>query len=248
MSQTLTQDDFLGGRVRVFQPAKGYRAGTDPVLLAAACPAGAGDAVLELGCGVGVAALCLIARVPGVSVTGLEKQADYAALARENAKGKPFDVIEGDIAAMPDTLRAVSFAHVICNPPYFPGRAGTAAHDAGREMALREDLPLSAWIDAGTRRLKPGGTLTLILRADRLVDCLQALDPRLGGHVIQPLSPRMQKSAQRILVQSIKGSRAAPQLRPPLVMHRDTQHIGDGDDFTAEAAEILRGGAELSMR
>ena len=59
-----TFDSFLGGQVQVHQPRDGYRAGTDQVLMAAACPAVAGDTVLELGCGVGVASLCLLARVP----------------------------------------------------------------------------------------------------------------------------------------------------------------------------------------
>ncbi|MEM6466501.1 MAG: methyltransferase, partial [Pseudomonadota bacterium] len=45
----LRTDAYLGGRVQITQPAKGYRAGTDPVLLAAAVPALAGQTVLELG-------------------------------------------------------------------------------------------------------------------------------------------------------------------------------------------------------
>ena len=68
------QDAFLGGRLRLWQPVRGYRAGGDPVLLAASVPAQAGQAVLDVGCGVGTAALCLSARVPGVAVTGLERQ------------------------------------------------------------------------------------------------------------------------------------------------------------------------------
>ena len=80
----LTCNDFLGGRVRLYQPVKGYRAGVDPVLLAAAVPARAGDHVLELGCGAGQALLCLAARVPGLRLTGVELQAAYADLARRN--------------------------------------------------------------------------------------------------------------------------------------------------------------------
>ncbi|KGJ16313.1 methyltransferase, partial [Paracoccus sanguinis] len=49
-----TRDDaFLGGRLVLRQPARGYRAGMDAVLLAAACPARPGARVLELGCGAG---------------------------------------------------------------------------------------------------------------------------------------------------------------------------------------------------
>ena len=64
-------DGFLGGRVQAWQPAAGYRAGVDAVLLAAAVPARPGDTALELGAGAGVASLCLATRVPGLSVTAV---------------------------------------------------------------------------------------------------------------------------------------------------------------------------------
>ena len=83
----MTRDDaFLGGRLVLRQPARGYRAGADAVMLAAACPARAGERVLELGCGAGVALFCLGARVPGLDLTGLERQPGMAELARHNAE------------------------------------------------------------------------------------------------------------------------------------------------------------------
>ena len=70
----LTDDAFLDGRVRLLQPKQGYRAATDPVLLAAAAAPKPGQTVLDLGCGVGAAAFCLAARASGLSLTGLELQ------------------------------------------------------------------------------------------------------------------------------------------------------------------------------
>ena len=58
---SLTEDGFLGGRLRILQPDKGYRAGIDSVFLAASVPCGPGETALEAGIGTGVAALCLAA-------------------------------------------------------------------------------------------------------------------------------------------------------------------------------------------
>ena len=247
MSET-TLDSFLGGRVQVHQPRDGYRAGTDPVLMAAACPATAGEAVLDLGCGVGVASLCLMARVPGLRITGLELQPDYAALARINANGRPLEVIVGDVSAPPADLNALSFDHVICNPPYFPPKAGTASENTARETALREDVSLATWIDLATRRLRPRGTLTMILRADRLDSYFQAVDDRMGSHIVLPLTSRAHKPAQRVIFCSRKGGRAGLQMCPPLVLHQGPQHVEDGDDFTQIASDVLRGGAAIALR
>jgi len=113
-------DAFLGGLVQLAQPLNGYRAGVDPVLLAASVPAKASDTVLELGCGGGVASLCLGRRVGGLSLTGVELQADYADLARENAarNGMAFDVHAADLNALPAQIKAQRFDHVLANPPY----------------------------------------------------------------------------------------------------------------------------------
>jgi tRNA1Val (adenine37-N6)-methyltransferase len=142
----LTDDAMLGGRLRLWQPAAGFRAGTDAVFLAAACPARTGEAVLDMGCGAGAVALCLGARVPGLVLAGIERQAGYAALARANAARNdlPFEVHEGDVADMPRPLRR-AFDHVVANPPYWG--PGTAAADAGRDLALRGDAtPLAGWV------------------------------------------------------------------------------------------------------
>ncbi|HEV8163822.1 MAG TPA: methyltransferase, partial [Actinomycetota bacterium] len=43
-----TEDAVLDGRVRLRQPARGYRAGLDAALLAAACDAKTGERVMEV--------------------------------------------------------------------------------------------------------------------------------------------------------------------------------------------------------
>ncbi len=242
----LTDDKFLCGRLRLLQPEKGYRAATDAVLLAAACPAGPGQSVLDLGCGAGAASLCLGARVAGLRLTGLEVQPEYADLARRNAarNGMEMEVVEGDLAHLPRALRR-DFDHVIANPPWYPP-GGTPSPVAQRALALQVSLPLSLWVQVATRRLAPGGWLTLIAGADSLPDLLGALAPKLGSAAVLPLAPRQGRAALRVILRARKGGRAPFRLLAPFVIHRGDAHDGDRESYTDRANAVLRDGADLS--
>jgi tRNA1Val (adenine37-N6)-methyltransferase len=242
----LSRDTFLNGRLSVLQPLRGYRAATDPVLLAAAVSARPGQSVLELGCGAGVGLLSLGARVADLSLAGVERQADYADLARQNAtaNGIALAVWQTDLTDLPAELRAQSFDHVFANPPFHPP-AATPARDFGRAASLREETPLRDWIAAGLRRLKAGGWLTVIHRAERLPDLLGTLDGRAGAIAVRPLAARPGRPAGRVLVQARKGARAPFRLLSPLILHEGADHLRDGDDFSPAARAILRDGAAL---
>ena len=241
-----TEDQLLGGRVRLAQPADGYRAAIDPVLLAAATVAGEGECVLDAGCGAGAATLCLAVRLPGCRVTGLELQADMAELARVNvrangAEGR-VEIVTGDLAAPPHPVHGAAFDAVMTNPPFLPEAHGTAPGSAGRRAAHVESLPLPDWIAACLRRLRPGGRLTLVHRADRLASVLAALDGEAGDITLYPLWARSDaKEAKRVIVRARKGARGPARLERGLVLHE-----ADGR-YTAVAEAVLRGGAALEI-
>ncbi|WP_027235141.1 tRNA1(Val) (adenine(37)-N6)-methyltransferase [Leisingera caerulea] len=243
----LTRNGFLDGRVQLWQPARGYRAGVDPVLLAAAVPSRAGEAVLELGCGAGQALLCLGARVPGLALAGVELQAPYADLARRNAaaNGQAIDVHEADLSALPEALKQRQFHHVIANPPYYKAGAHSQARDAGRKVALGEGTPLADWIAAAARRLAAKGRLHMIQRADRLPDMLAACDGVLGSLEVLPLAPRQGRAAELVILRARKGGRAGFRLHAPLILHEGDRHERDGESYRPEIRAILRDGAAL---
>ncbi len=245
----VTRDRFLDGRLVIAQPRRGYRAATDPVLLAAAVAARPGQRVLEPGCGVGVALLCLGRRVPGVALTGIERQPDYAALARMNAarNGIAARIVTGDLARLPAAETGGDFDHVMMNPPWFRADSAMRADDPGRDQAQREDTPLALWLDFGLRRLRPGGWLWLIHRTERLPEILQALDGRAGSVGVKPLAGRDGRAAERVLLCARKGARGPFRLHVPLVLHRGDRHRADGEDFTDQARAILREGAALDF-
>ncbi|MFD1341995.1 tRNA1(Val) (adenine(37)-N6)-methyltransferase [Litorisediminicola beolgyonensis] len=247
--EDLSHDRFLGGRLTLAQPRRGYRAGIDPVLLAASVPARPDERVLELGSGVGTALFCLAARVSGLSLTGVERAPAYAALARDNAaaNGIAARIVTADLAALPAELRQESFDHVLANPPYFDPAASSAASDPGREAGRSEETPLALWIEVAARRLRPGGRLTLIHRAERLPQILAALSDRLGAICVQPLAPREGREARLVLVRAAKGGRAPFRLLDPIRLHKGRAHLRDEDDYAPEIARVLRDGEALSF-
>ncbi len=245
----LTRDGFLGGALQIMQPKSGYRAGTDPVFLAAAVPARAGQRVLELGCGVGVASLCLAHRVAALAMTGLEIQPAYADLAQKNAalNGLAMRVCIGDLANMPADIRQEVFDHVVANPPYFRAGHGTPGANAGKQTALREETPLSVWVENAVRRLKPKGHLTFIHRIGRLPQLLGLLDARVGGIVVLPLAARQGQVAERFLIRAQKGGRQEFCLLAPFVLHTGDAHDGDQENFSPAANAVLRAGAAIDF-
>ncbi|SHH29223.1 tRNA1(Val) (adenine(37)-N6)-methyltransferase [Cognatishimia maritima] len=247
MSEKITENEYLGGKVRIRQPLRGYRAGVDPVLLAASVPARSGQTVLELGTGVGTAALCLAARVSGLSLVGVELQRAYADLARENAglNKAQFEVITADLNDLPSDLKQRRFDHVIANPPYFDRSASHAAQDQGRETAMGEDTPLAIWLSVAAKRVAPKGYVTFIHRAERLSDLLSLMPAALGSVQVLPFIPRAERDANLVLVRARHSGRAPLRLHAPILLHQGAQHEKDAENYTDRVKSVLRDGAAL---
>ena len=97
----VTADAFLGGHVTVFQTKKGFRAGTDSVLLAAALDAEQTGEACEFGCGAGGALFPAAWRLKKANFTGLEADPLMLDLARrglaENGFGERVQLLQQDI-------------------------------------------------------------------------------------------------------------------------------------------------------
>ena len=235
---SFTDDRLLGGRVQIRQPANGYRVAVDPVLLAAAVSTKSGQHVLDAGCGTGAALFCLAARVPGLDLTGLERQGLLAAYARGGLTLNGLDasarILTGDLAQ-----RATGpFDLVMTNPPFT--ESGTSPPDESRAAAhMESDIDLHGWIGHCLAVLKPKGRLVLIHRADRLSDILSALAERTGDIHIRPIYGKAGQPARRVIVDAGKDRRTPDTLLPGLALHAD-----DGA-YTAAAVAILRDAAPL---
>jgi len=233
--------------VRLWQPRKGYRAGADPVLLAASVPAVSGDSVLELGCGGGAALVCLGARVPGLVVTGVEMQPAYASLAQCNLTeaGIKGTIHCANLTALPPDVKSHRYAHVIANPPYFETLRAVAPSASDRAVGRSGDLPLAQWVSVASKRLAPSGMATFIQRIDRLPELMSAFYAHLGAIELWPIQPRTHRAARLFLLRGRKNARAAFVSHPPLVLHRGNQHEKDCDSYTETVSKVLRSAQSL---
>ena len=196
----ITEDAVLGGRLRLRQPKRGHRVGHDAILLAAACPARAGDKVVDLGAGVGAAGLALAARVAGhdgdagrdrSEARGAgrrERRGSTAwrrACARSRSTSRRRRAPSPPPAWPPKASRAV-----LMNPPFNDPARQRASPDAARALAHAAPRSLLVpWVKTAARLLRPRGTLTLIWRADGLADVLAALAPAFGALAVTPVHP-----------------------------------------------------------
>jgi tRNA1(Val) A37 N6-methylase TrmN6 len=241
-----TDDTLLNGTVMFRQPATGYRAAIDPILLAAAVPDTVTGKVLDLGCGAGAAMLCLAKRRGDISVVGLERDPATAELARHNAAANHFDkratVLTGDFLRPPPQLVVGSFDAVIVNPPYLEADAADPSpHPAKKAATVEGEADLTDWARAAARFAKPQGLVIFIHRADRLPDLHRALtEVGFGGAVTTPLWPKMGTAPKRAIVAAQRGSKEPSKSGNGLVLHE-----ADGT-YTRQATSILRDGVKLA--
>jgi tRNA1(Val) A37 N6-methylase TrmN6 len=245
----LTCDAFLDGRVLVRQPRTGFRSGLDAVFLAAGCPAKDGGHVLEAGCGAGAASFCLLARVPGAKVTGVEIDPALAAVARDNAAENGFagrfECIAADVTSSWTQLEAAglrreAYDHVMANPPfYFHGRTRPASDRGKAQARAMPEGELEAWIRFLAAAARPSGTGAVIHTVEALPLLLPSFQKRFGDVRITPLYPAADAPAIRVILCGKKGSRAPLTIAPGVILHE-----ADGAQ-TAAAKAILRDGCEL---
>lgn len=247
--QNMTRDAFLGGRLTLTQPRHGFRAGLDSVVLGAAVSPDA-PMLLDLGCGVGTAALVALAHHPAMRAILVDSNRQMLDLARHNAETNGFAertrFADADITAK-GALRAAAGlldnAHqsVIANPPFFDAAAGTAPGESYRAAARHMDAQaLDLWVKTAAGCAAPGGEVIFIYPAESLAPLLAAFAARFGAITLLPLCPRPGAPVSRVLLRGIKGSRA-----PLTMLASRALHQSEGRAFAPEFDDIFRGRARL---
>ncbi len=237
----ITEGSLLGSKIRYRQLATGHRSGFEPILLAASVKAVAGDRVLEAGCGAGAALLCLGHRIAGVTGLGLEIAPELVALANENFRINQLNDFSCQCWDVEQPGIGGQFNHIMANPPWHagsstqsPDRLRALAHHAGPSL-------LGNWVARLADRLRPRGSLTLMLPAAAFAEAAGHLRAQAFGAVtLFPLWPRAGRPAKLIIIAARLGGRGPDRVSAGLTLH-------DEAGITPAAQAVLRDGEAIDL-
>ncbi len=235
-----TLDILRKWNLKIIQGARGYRFSIDSLILASLAHPPHRGRILDLGTGCGIVGLILARSHPGITVTGVEIQAQLAQRARKNVAlndmEERMEILEGSYAHIEDLVAEASFQYVITNPPY--RRVGTGRLNPQEEKAIaRHEMHggLDALLRATHYALVPKGKLGIIFTATRTVDLLHVC--RIHG--VEPkrirfVHPYPGEEAQSIFLEGVKGGKEGEvRVEPPLFIYSSP------GVYTREAAEML---------
>lgn len=228
-SEDVTDDEFLGGALKIYQSKSGFRSGIDAILLAASVPRIGKLHVLEAGAGAGVVSLTVAKRNSQAMVEGIEIEEFNSELARENVSRNDLSsrvqMHLGDLCEPITKLEILglqrnSFDYVLANPPFYTEGETRSSSNPLRLRARRAlEGGLEEWIRFMTAMAAPKGVFSMIHRAERLDDLFKHLQGRFGALHVLPIYPKENSPANRVLVQGVKGSRAPIKILPGLTLH-----------------------------
>lgn len=246
MNSEIIETALLRGKVKLLQPKKGFHASLDTVFLAAAVPVKDEWKVLDIGCGVGSAGLCILSRNINISLFGIDVQQELVDLALQNAVLNSAEekcrFFCGDISSE-KTIKNNYFNSIFINPPYQESGAHTKSPNKIKATAHSSEITLEKWIKYSHSKLKNGGYLTIIHRADRMDDLIDCLVSKkwFSSLVVFPLYSRQGDAAKRIIIRARKERYAPLILKSGMVIHEK-----DGR-YTAAAEAVLSHGAAIEL-
>lgn len=217
-------DRLFRGRLVFEQPAAGYRAAIDGLLLAAFAGR-AQRAAVDLGAGAGMVSLALLAREAAPLLVAVERDEAVAALLRRNIEANGLasraTVVVSDVEACAQARRG-SADLVVANPPFWSEAHATPAQSAGARAARvgpGSDGALPAFVRAARALLARGGRACFVWPAADLAALLDAARASgLHAKRMRFVHPLPDRAASRVLTELKAGRAGGLLVEPPLML------------------------------
>ncbi|UCH93326.1 MAG: methyltransferase [Candidatus Aminicenantes bacterium] len=237
-SPDITRDYFYKKKVIIYQRKKGYRFSVDAPILADFLPALPTQKALEVGTGVGVAALLALYKKKFFLIYGLEIQNSLSELAKLNAEKnnfiENFKVISGDFNKIYRDFPGIE--HIFSNPPFFETRRGRLSPNPEiRDAKTETKLTIKQLLEKSYSILGKKGNLYLVLPFSRFQEVME-LAKGIGYFVsrVQEVLSFKHGKPERFLIQ-LTNYQVSPVTLPPLIIFKDK------GVYTEEMDRILTG-------
>ncbi|MDR1236175.1 MAG: methyltransferase [Holosporaceae bacterium] len=223
LPDNLTNDSILSGRIKLLQPKVGYRVAVDPIILAHFINIKPEEKILDVGCGVGTVSLILKSKEKLAQITAIDVDEEMCRICVQNSLLNSLEIEVKNVAIEKidddPSLRNRLFDRVVTNPPFLKQKSSRISES--KKLANFETIDLCDWIAFCVSKLKNNGILSIIHRASRLDDILQALKDIAGSVVIIPIFPKKGRDANRVVVQAKKSGKSEAKICFGIVAHND---------------------------
>lgn len=236
-------DDLERNGYGIIQRNDGFCFGMDAVLLSGFASVKAGGTAVDLGTGTGIIPILLEAKTKGAEFYGLEIQPEMAEMAsrsvRLNALSDKVHIIEGDIKAVSakagdQDAENAAFTEVMAklkgrvdtvtsNPPYMKDSHGLKNPDDFKQISRHEvKCDLMDVCKAASILLKNGGHFYMVHRPLRLPEIITKLKAvGLEPKRIKPVYPYVDREANMILIDAVKGAREECRFEKPVIVYKE---------------------------
>lgn len=211
-------EEFFGDK-KIIQNTSLYRFTSDSILLSRFAKAKAGDKVADFCSGSGVVGfhfLCLNPKIK--SLTLFEMQEELADMSRRTAILNGFDCT-AVCCRVQDIPKSYDdkFSLILCNPPY--ERSGFGNADFKKAVCRKEiTITLKEIADAAFKKLKFGGRLAILNRADRAAELIYILKSKnLEPKRLQFVSGSRGSKPYLVMVEAVKGGKEGIEILPEAV-------------------------------
>jgi tRNA1(Val) A37 N6-methylase TrmN6 len=215
-------DDLMCDGLRIIRDTNSYAYTSDSVLLANFAKAGKSDRVLDLGTGSGIIPLLMSKKTKALEFVAIEIQTIMVDLAKRSVElnnlTDRIKILHRDMREL-TSVEVGRFDVAIANPPYYIANntnAGTGSRLISRSEVM---ITLDEVVCVAHKLLNYGGLFYLIIKADRLVDCITSLRKyKLEPKLLVPVQPTINKPIDVVLIKAKNGGRSGLIFEKPIII------------------------------
>lgn len=215
-------EDLLIDNLKIVQNVSLYRFTSDSVLLSRFAKGKNKDVVADFCSGSGVVGIhfwALNKQISSVTLFEMQEELYQTSLKSIRLNGlENFTAVNCKIQDIPREYDD-KFSLILCNPPYEKGEGGFENADYKKAVCRKEiTITLKEIVESAYRKLKFGGRLALVNRADRAAETLFVMKQRgIEPKRLQFVSGSPESKPYLLLAEGTKGGKEGVDVLPTLI-------------------------------